>query len=409
MFDHCSNITITDGNFNVLERRPSDFRSIRLGDLNLLTQMGNEEELISSVVKRRGPRLVRRKVIVGSRKVYRARIFGSQDPMTAVVYEGSQFEKWKHEAERRQSGRVHSPLCNQAQFTSTTTELITITHFRQLHRESPLTSEFIEYQMPNATGSGSGCRLCYHDLRLQSDSSPSWLISVDLIPWEMCIELSVHDHIPLGKLATVGRDLLDFQVYFPDSERSKVEPRIRPWRDYRLSTSIYITALDTQWTRTRIVVPAASRTNMHFSSDSAIDNTPYTRKSWISQAPRLLDSGIATGVKLDDLLLIDHIYLSMRLHYPEQNTDPPSNMPYLFVSSPATRIKEDGTVWIEILPPDQRYYWSFDPSGEEQLEEDLAGQLSLPQVAFKVYACGRSWTTAQYDLLRKVHELKGVN
>ncbi|KAJ7688106.1 hypothetical protein B0H17DRAFT_1203119 [Mycena rosella] len=119
----------------------------------------------------------------------------------------------------------------------------------------------------------------------------------------------------------------------------------------------------------------------------------YMGESWISQAPRLLDSGIATGVKLDDLLLIDAVDLSMRLHYPAQNTDPPSELPYLFVSSPAARFEQDGTVWIEIPPPDQRYYWSLYPSGEEQLGEDLAGQLSLPQ----------------YDLLRKFHEIKGVN
>ncbi|KAJ7657554.1 hypothetical protein B0H17DRAFT_1213466 [Mycena rosella] len=93
MFDHCSKFTIAVGTFNVLERPPSDFRSIRLGDLNLLTQIGNEEELTSGVVEQRGPRLVRQKVIVGTRKVYRARIFGSQDVMTAVVYEGSQLQK----------------------------------------------------------------------------------------------------------------------------------------------------------------------------------------------------------------------------------------------------------------------------------------------------------------------------
>jgi hypothetical protein len=64
-----------------------------------------------------------RKVVIGRRKVYRARIFGSQDPMTAIVYEGSQFDKagflyeplvgailkpvlqWRAEAERRHTLR----------------------------------------------------------------------------------------------------------------------------------------------------------------------------------------------------------------------------------------------------------------------------------------------------------------
>ncbi|KAJ7615182.1 hypothetical protein B0H17DRAFT_1220479 [Mycena rosella] len=55
-------------------------RSIRLGDLNLLTQIGDEEALTSDVVERRGPRLVQRRAIVGTRKVYRARILAVKIP-----------------------------------------------------------------------------------------------------------------------------------------------------------------------------------------------------------------------------------------------------------------------------------------------------------------------------------------
>ncbi|KAJ7642563.1 hypothetical protein B0H17DRAFT_1216384 [Mycena rosella] len=470
MFDHCSNITIAGGTFNVWERPrspPSDFRSIRLGDLILLSQMCNEEELTSDVVERRGTRLVQRKVIVGTRKVYRARIFGSQDPMTAVVYEGSQLQKaiyngsWKAEVEHRQSLRL--PFLPQL-FGITESrgvnaliyhdEFITIAQFRQLHRRSPLISEYIEYQMARDQHRAwsyayltpsirmSTGRLCYHDLGLESDGRLSWVLWPDLIPWEMSfsitpgtrdieqqlfsrmdvcdiyallmaipsyksVELSIHDHIPLGTLVTVGGDLLDFQVHFPNLELAKIEFRVGPWRAYITPIRTDITALDTQWTW--IVVPAGSEDDLEFSSYTSMDDTRYMTESWISQAPRLLGSGIASGVKPDDLLLIDMVELGMRLHYPEQNTDPPSNMPYLFVSSPAAHFEQDGTVWIEIPPPHQQYYWSFDPLGGEQLGEALAGQLSLPQVTFKVYACGRSWTTAQYDLLRKVHELKGVN
>ncbi|KAJ7657551.1 hypothetical protein B0H17DRAFT_1213464 [Mycena rosella] len=108
------------------------------------------------------------------------------------------------------------------------------------------------------------------------------------------IELSINDHIPPGELATVGGDLLDFQVHFPDSE---------PWRAYSTAIGTDITALDTQWTR--IAVPAGSEDDLSFDSYSLIPDTLYMRRSWISEASRLLESGIATGVKLDDLLLID--------------------------------------------------------------------------------------------------------
>ncbi|KAJ7637782.1 hypothetical protein B0H17DRAFT_1278784 [Mycena rosella] len=373
MFDHCSNITITDGTFNVLERSPSDFRSIRLGDLNLLTQMGNEEELTSGVVERRGPRLVRRKVIVGSRKVYCARIFGSPDPMTAVVYEGSQFEKWKDEAERRQSVRLPFVLqlfgvteSRDVNVLIYHDELITITQFRQLHPSgSPLTSEYIEYQMARDDALFSPMDVC--DIHAMLVAFPSW----------RHVKLSVHDHIPLGKLATVGGDLLDFHTHFLDSKLSKFELHVGPWRAYGAPIVTDITALDTQWTR--IAVPAGSEDDLRFYSYSSIPDTPYMRKSWIFRAPRLLDSGIATGVKLNDLLAIDKVYLWMRLHYPAQNTDPPSKLPYLFVFSPAAHFEQDGTVWIEIQPPDQRYYWSFDPLGGDQFREDLAASSPFPK------------------------------
>ncbi|KAJ7652273.1 hypothetical protein B0H17DRAFT_1215017 [Mycena rosella] len=304
MLKNCRNFTIAGGTFNVWEQPrspPSDFRSVQLGDLNLLTQMGKEEALTSDVVERRGPGLVQRKAIVGTRKVYRARIFGSQDPMMAVVYEGSQFEKWKAEAERHQSVRYGHPFINSAAYNYTPRslpfvlqlfgvtesrgvnaliyydELITITQFRQLHRGSLLVSEYIEYQMAR-----------------------DGAIEFDIDPWTTCF------------------------------------------------ASIDIVSLDTGWAR--ITVPAAVRTDLNFISHNAIYNTSYMYKSWISQAPRLLESEIATGVKLDDLILIDTVYLSMRLHYPAQNMDLPSNMPYLIVFDPAARNEEDGTVWMIFNP-----------------------------------------------------------
>ncbi|KAJ7613793.1 hypothetical protein B0H17DRAFT_1153095 [Mycena rosella] len=103
------------------------------------------------------------------------------------------------------------------------------------------------------------------------------------------------------------------------------------------------------------------------------------------------------------------VQLSMRVHYPAQDMNPPSKLPYVFVFSPAARFEEDGTIWLDIQPPDQRYYWSFDPLGDEQLGDDLASQLSPPEVTFTAEASGYSWTTAKYDLIRKFHELKDVN
>ncbi|KAJ7626496.1 hypothetical protein B0H17DRAFT_1151006 [Mycena rosella] len=183
------------------------------------------------------------------------------------------------------------------------------------------------------------------------------------------IELSVHDRVPFGKLATIGGDLLDFQVQCSDLELSMLRIHLFPWDCEEIAQFALrenITAVDTRWTR------------------------------------------IATGVKLDDLLINDSIHLLMQLHYPEHNNDPPSNLPYPFVSLPTVLIEEDGTVWINIKHLHQRYYWSFDPLGGQWLE-DVAAQLSFPQVLFKIIVGGYCWTTNQYDSLRKFHEAKGVN
>ncbi|KAJ7677777.1 hypothetical protein DFH06DRAFT_1121345 [Mycena polygramma] len=83
MFDHCSNFIITE-----------NFRLIPAGDLNILTQVGSDEIIEEDVIEPRETGNVTRRIgVVGTRRVYRARIFGHLDPMTAIVYEGSQFSK----------------------------------------------------------------------------------------------------------------------------------------------------------------------------------------------------------------------------------------------------------------------------------------------------------------------------
>jgi hypothetical protein len=66
--------------------------------LNLLDEIGKYNVVEQRPVHHRRTGAVVRhvKVIVGTRRVYRARIFGSQDPMTAVVYNDAQFEQARH-------------------------------------------------------------------------------------------------------------------------------------------------------------------------------------------------------------------------------------------------------------------------------------------------------------------------
>lgn len=71
---------------------------MKLGDLNLLDEIGKYNVVERRPVphKRTGAVVRHIKVVVGTRRTYRARIFGSQDPMTAVVYNDAQFEQVSH-------------------------------------------------------------------------------------------------------------------------------------------------------------------------------------------------------------------------------------------------------------------------------------------------------------------------
>jgi hypothetical protein len=71
---------------------------VKLGDLNLLDEIDKHDVVEWRPVHRKKKGVVVRylKVAVGARRIYRARIFGSQDPMTAVVYNGAQFEQVRH-------------------------------------------------------------------------------------------------------------------------------------------------------------------------------------------------------------------------------------------------------------------------------------------------------------------------
>jgi hypothetical protein len=72
-----------------------EFRSIRLGDLNLLSEVGKEDVIEYRDVRRRktGALVQRVKIVAGTRKILQVRIFGSQETMTAVIQDGPDFEK----------------------------------------------------------------------------------------------------------------------------------------------------------------------------------------------------------------------------------------------------------------------------------------------------------------------------
>ncbi|KAJ7901331.1 hypothetical protein B0H13DRAFT_2336208 [Mycena leptocephala] len=102
VLENCRDFMIQGGTFNVssttVEQPQGNFRVVKLGDLNLLDEIDKHDVVEWHPIHRKKTGVVVRhiKVVVGTQRIYRARIFGSQDPMTAVVYNNAQFEQASH-------------------------------------------------------------------------------------------------------------------------------------------------------------------------------------------------------------------------------------------------------------------------------------------------------------------------
>ncbi|KAJ7901338.1 hypothetical protein B0H13DRAFT_773272 [Mycena leptocephala] len=156
--ENCRDFTIQGGTFNVsttVEQSPGDFRVVKLGDLNLLDEIGKYNVVERRPVhdKRTGAVVRHIKVVVGTQRIYRARIFGSQDPMTAIVYNDAQFEQ--RMAEMKEGPQIRHP--HLAQFFGFTCsagpnalichdEMIPFSQVEKLHAGSTLASYYFRNQ-----------------------------------------------------------------------------------------------------------------------------------------------------------------------------------------------------------------------------------------------------------------------
>jgi hypothetical protein len=68
---------------------------VRWGDLNFLKDVATQYTVDYEEVRHKRTGVVKKRVqrVVGVRKIRHARVFGSQEIVTAVVYEGSEFEE----------------------------------------------------------------------------------------------------------------------------------------------------------------------------------------------------------------------------------------------------------------------------------------------------------------------------
>ncbi|KAJ7871214.1 hypothetical protein B0H14DRAFT_2724771 [Mycena olivaceomarginata] len=193
MFNECRNVTIHGGNFTVVGNAgrmslEEDYRSIRLGDLNLVSHTGTE----NIVRSRHSPlqQLARRtRVIIGTRKMYRARVFGSLDTFTAIVYEGQgaaqqmsealELNVSRHPNFMQLFGVVHSSHMNALVYHD---DILPLSHtLVECQRVSPLHAAYFLYQMSRDLACA---------LRYWMEFTDSWLFGYSASPFTESIRVS---------------------------------------------------------------------------------------------------------------------------------------------------------------------------------------------------------------------------
>ncbi|KAJ7787187.1 hypothetical protein B0H14DRAFT_287782 [Mycena olivaceomarginata] len=139
-----------------IEQPRSDFRSVNLGDLVLYDEIDRQNVVDYLPIRRRRMGVVIRhiKAVVATQRVYRARIFGSQDPMTVVIHDDTRFEQRKAQVLEVQQYR-HPLLAQLFGFTCSAglnaliyhDDMVTISQIQKMHAQSILASRYVNLEM----------------------------------------------------------------------------------------------------------------------------------------------------------------------------------------------------------------------------------------------------------------------
>ncbi|KAJ7930770.1 hypothetical protein B0H13DRAFT_881342 [Mycena leptocephala] len=475
--ENCRDFTIQGGTFNVsttVEQSLGDFRVVKLGDLNLLDEIDKQNVVEWHPIRRKKTGVIVRhvKVVVGTRRIYRARIFGSQDPMTAIVYNDAQFEQ--RMAEMKEGPQIRHP--HLAQFFGFTCsagpnalirhdEMIPFSQVQKLHAGSTLASYYFInetrrhffvahsywgeitgerlYDLPGtawirlSTGKlcmdvGNGYELCGSIVgpRAHSELSEVKLTEYDLGD-KLLYTLELNEFYSL--LACSNTSFLNFSsstlgtiilpsIYNPHWDRAHFMPNdlhAIPTEKHLTVDDLYIPpwytgglpqeVLPTGWTR----VDYPECHSRRLSITVGLKDSTAPQKWWLSQNHYLRNhlQGAFNATEL-----ATGIYFSCTLNaHPDSFTlqgtfmaDAPTDKVYLFLFMPQVDVV-DGLFAVTNPPDTEKYYWAFDPDGLNQLTHETVEDIGLPTVVFWIDLYGGSWDERDYDMIRDFHVAKGFD
>ncbi|KAF8218338.1 hypothetical protein K438DRAFT_1796691 [Mycena galopus ATCC 62051] len=498
MFDHCNNFTLNGGTFNI-DSRPrepehdADYRTIRVGDVNLLSLITEEYILETRVVRhRKRPNRIRRQlVITGRKKAYHARIFGSQDVFTAVVYDGIDFSSLKLKVARQSFHRnpnipqlfgiTQSPQMNALIYhdellplrtaLSMCTSYISLQVLKyqlgsQLMRFWRYCRDTLPQSMDNLENEDwfrvSTGQLCIeirqHPTNFEDEEEPLYsgntghrLGSLRILHPSGCITIPDlmrvatiadvlevlacngdwnHEDFPHGRLYLGG--LYPFESYcFGD-------PLVPPLAVLPLSFTddLRATPVSRFWDFGYIMPNGWTRICLHDLLTSQPSSYRDPGDAYFPQSYHCFDSGwvllpseshtTAMGIRWlahasefikyprDEYFLVSGIHLQLKLWYRIDGaslrgtfmSDAPADDIYLYIFTPEL-VQQDGFISIDVPPPHESHYWSFNKDGSEPLSTNELDDILPPKVDLIVTVSGKFWSDEDYKIVEDLKMARG--
>ncbi|KAJ7854239.1 hypothetical protein B0H13DRAFT_2081341 [Mycena leptocephala] len=371
-----------------------------------------------------------------ARRIYSARIHGTQSDMTVVVYQGENAEEtWRWEL-AKYSGLWHP---NIVQFHGAVNsggiyatifhdDLVPIEQFLDDYRQSVMSTvylyaQFLEFNSISWIRRSMG-RLCLevepnfadHALRsfrvpgssnlpnlpmsgLGTDQEMSIIHSLTfeqfhrICYWYLCTSLSriVHDEIQLGTIISLHGENVQEIAHIPNipfTDRGWTGP----WTEDGPRVLIN---MENGWSRLYSSCVNGSMTRaLHIGWDTASE-------CWLSQANHVF-SQLLTPKKREHCFLIH--WITYQLLFSGLSGNLPEG--YLFLG-PLEDLRGDNGAW---FPTNEcPAYWSLDPSGSQRLSPEEVSRLRFPSLKLEMKVHLLSWPESVYEGLSRFHAARGFD